>query len=408
LPTGKKEYMNRCNKAIANKWESFDSVQSIPEKDFNPNTIDINGVEGVVFRKGCERIKKFFEQKNIKTIPVNKHGDPDQVPIPKLGSDSTLTQLPQSTFPPKSIFRNPESEIISVTSSHKETASLYRTKAVERFDYQSAFSGILPLPKAPVPYSPLFTPQVHSLVYHRRMVIVIGIRITGIERLYNSMACLMSLGDQGINKARYKIVVVEESESAIIPRELTSICDEYYHLYSNTLYNRSRAFNYGVEMSGCTDDDILCLSDSDLLFDRNFVARYISSIAPFRSVIIPYNNIYKIPKEDSIKAISARLSSDKDFDTKDFNGKEISNLVGGVTLISPAAYNDIGGFDDEFVGWGCEDIDFILSAMKKFSVWRDAGTIPHLYHAQEDKGLVLGNNVLHLMNKHPEFTGEWP
>jgi glycosyltransferase involved in cell wall biosynthesis len=72
---------------------------------------------------------------------------------------------------------------------------------------------------------------------------------------------------------------------------------------------------------------------------------------------------------------------------------------------------DIGGFDEEFVGWGIEDIEFAFRLFQRgvsFALCRDAWGIhyPHPNDHQDRRPIEMEQNCRRLIRKHPNFMLE--
>ncbi|MGH8106448.1 MAG: galactosyltransferase-related protein, partial [Arenimonas sp.] len=79
---------------------------------------------------------------------------------------------------------------------------------------------------------------------------------------------------------------------------------------------------------------------------------------------------------------------------------------GGSIAITRKAYEEIGGFDESFIGWGGEDNEFWERA-KTRRLWPYAFLpIVHLWHAAQPGKAKLDNQTLSLYQKRSEVSPE--
>ena len=175
-----------------------------------------------------------------------------------------------------------------------------------------------------------------------------------------------------------EIIIVEQDWSKVIAfQELDSVVYAFAQSQSNDqAFCKSMAFNLGVKNS---TKSRLILHDADMLvFDNytNLIDNYLNS---YFGVHIGKNVLYLTP--DSTKKVSTehKLSPDMSME------KSVSYYEGGSLACHRVTYVDIGGYNEEFVGYGCEDCEFYhrLSSMPNFFGERSIDLI-HLYHDRAD------------------------
>jgi len=216
----------------------------------------------------------------------------------------------------------------------------------------------------------------------RRSIIVVCLRLGAHmpERIRNFQACLESLNSQTVARERYEIWVCEEgirpfSESAVEP-----LWDEYVFRYSDSPFNRSRALNEGARASEARPKDLLCLMDADLLVDWKWIHRMYQWVMKYPAAVLPYQNVMYLDKDSTDYVIDARKEGYIDF-TRLTAQRNSTQSVGGAFWIHAALYWHLGGHDEEYVGWGCEDSDFFFKVEKACRPTRLQGaTLLHLHH----------------------------
>jgi hypothetical protein len=214
-----------------------------------------------------------------------------------------------------------------------------------------------PVVSADAPAEASDAPEVSFVIGHR-----------GMERLPQLLTTLRSIAGQ--RAVDLECIVVEQAASREIEVRLPSWC-RYVFDECRTDYNRAAAFNAGT-------------------------------VAARGAVVILHDNDIVVPALYAREAV-ARAADDFDFiDLKRFifnldaNGALASimqNAQGGSIAARREAFAAIGGFDEEFVGWGGEDNDFWDRAESAGRTFR-FGYLPvmHLHHPPQ-KGKIDGDTA---------------
>jgi hypothetical protein len=77
-------------------------------------------------------------------------------------------------------------------------------------------------------------------------------------------------------------------------------------------------------------------------------------------------------------------------------------LTGGLTLYTKEMFERCCGFSNVYVGWGCEDSDFLL---RNETVVYEKNTIFHLEHRRDSRGIDRNARILMQGRTEPEFDG---
>lgn len=156
-----------------------------------------------------------------------------------------------------------------------------------------------------------------------------------------------------------------------------------YHFIQNdeTPFNKSWSLNVGLKYA---TSDIIAFGDSDLMVHPNYLIKSISLLSDDAEtdMISPYNRDSVI----DLKLSEMNLPFD---DMENINrvgrGKAKGDirkvpLCGGVNIFKRQAIEKLGGWDEEFIGWGGED-DFQSFKVEKMLRYREmdnrAYHIPH-------------------------------
>lgn len=210
---------------------------------------------------------------------------------------------------------------------------------------------------APVPAD---APAVSFLIGHR-----------GLERLPNLLATLRSIAGQ--SEAAVECIVIEQSAEREIEAALPSWV-RYLHtpVAPGFDYCRAATFNEGVKIAR---GEMIIAHDNDMLVPQRYAAEVLARAEEGWQFIDLKRFIFYLTEEDS-RAMFAGAPL-----RHDHAATIVQNLKGGSIAATKEAYLDIGGFDEDFVGWGGEDLEFWERARAGGHVY-EFGYLPivHLWH----------------------------
>jgi hypothetical protein len=220
--------------------------------------------------------------------------------------------------------------------------------------------------------------------------VVVGVRAAPdeTERRRNARAALAALAFQDLERTRYRIVVVEQDAEARLA-DLAPLADRYVFAYNPGPYNRSWGFNVGAVLAGPAAG-ALCLLDADLLVPPDFLSRGLAALRGGARALLPYREVLYLDGEATRRAIAERLAAPGAApDPARLTGRRFTSSQGGALWVDAALYHAVGGYDERFRGWGCEDREICRR------LERAAGTLPR-----------LDGCLLHLDHPRPDESGE--
>lgn len=216
-------------------------------------------------------------------------------------------------------------------------------------------------------------PQISFLIGHR-----------GLDRLPLLLWVLQTLAAQ--EQIRFECIVVEQSSSVEVRDALPSwVRYQHQSVDAEMPYNRSATFNRAATLARAP---LLVFHDNDMLvpagYGRELCERFVQGydVINLKRFIFYLNKASTDGFCGSMKCLSVEAV--------------LQNLTGGGSLaVSAAAFHAIGGFDESFVGWGGEDVEF-WSRCQTRRVWRYAFLpVLHLWHSpQPGKRAVRGLGAL--------------
>jgi hypothetical protein len=205
-------------------------------------------------------------------------------------------------------------------------------------------------------------PRVSFLIGHR-----------GIERLPHLLATLESIAAQ--RDAAIECVVVEQDNEPLVGSKLPAWV-RYVHTplpRADLPYCRAWAFNVAVQHARA---DALVLHDNDMLVPQDYARGILDLLERGFEVINAKRFVFYLTERHTRAAFEQRET------LQDAPPLAIvQNLEGGGSVgITRSAYEAIGGFDEAFLGWGGEDVEFWERAATR-RVW-SYGWLPivHLWH----------------------------
>ncbi len=203
---------------------------------------------------------------------------------------------------------------------------------------------------------------------------IIGHR--GLARLPHLLATLESIAGQA--GAVVECIVVEQDVEARLVGKLPSWVR---HIHTpppaaDMPYCRSWTFNIGAKHAQA---DVLVLHDNDMLIPANYSTSILEKVGNCYEVVNLKRFIFYLTEKHSNPVFSSNaelLSTAPDY--------IVQNLeAGGSVAITKKAYENIGGLDESFIGWGGEDSEFWERA-QVLKVWPYSNLpIVHLWHAAQ-------------------------
>jgi len=204
--------------------------------------------------------------------------------------------------------------------------------------------------------------------------VILGFRNWHLEHLRR---CLLSWQQQG-----WSPIVVDLGSSNETWAVVERLCDMYHATgirFPQPQWSRSIALNHGA--FGCSDCDWYVFTDADMIVPpgwRELVTAAIESG-------VPRTTCWLTRSRDLSKEATAQLH---DQDLEDATRLHIlstpHSAVGqGAAMVIPGEwFRDVGGFDEAYAIWGCEETDLIMRASwDGLSVhWIPSASAIHQWH----------------------------
>ena len=120
----------------------------------------------------------------------------------------------------------------------------------------------------------------------------------------------------------------------------------------------------GIEKALSLGADIVLVSDADFLPSKDSLIKAILNSQINKEITMPYNIYNELSYDGTNKFLEGDSGSVEMYKNSNKN-PEVHNgqiqhfwVCSGLFVIPKEVYNSIGGFDENFVGWGPEDQDY--------------------------------------------------
>ncbi len=207
-------------------------------------------------------------------------------------------------------------------------------------------------------------------------------RILNLKRV---IEWVKSLGD-------VELIIVEQDDSPKLPDEIP--IDFKYRFAQNPLpFCKSWSLNIGRKLA---TQAIVVFGDSDVIMDKDEFLDAMQYLEEFEAVS-PYNRVIDLTSAESVLPVVELSKIERDY--RGEKDVQKTPIAGGIIAFRDKAIDRIGGWCEEFIGWGGED-DYQSTKIRMFLRWKELGNRSyHLFHTRE-KPLAdyYGRNVT-ILNK---------
>lgn len=148
-------------------------------------------------------------------------------------------------------------------------------------------------------------------------------------------------------------------------------------------FHKTMAVNKAAKIAS---GDIFILADADIFFEKKIIDNSLLAMTNKNlKWVMPYVEYWPLTPKVSSQVLQDTPGLTKKF--KEIDVKYITkNSPAGLIVITRDSFFNIGGYDERFKGWGCEDTAFYLTAnCLLHEVVRLNEKIYHLWHPRQRK-----------------------
>lgn len=179
-----------------------------------------------------------------------------------------------------------------------------------------------------------------------------------------------------------------EQSGSLIPVTPYTDFRLFFHS-SQTLFHKTRLINQGLAM---TRTPVVGVLDADVLCDLRRVEEAVDAVLSGSvDLVYPYDGTFLEVPDCSVVDFASRFGDEKVVNVQ-------TNLVacdsfGGMFVCSTELFKTLGGANERFVSWGCEDREIPLRFHR--CGYRVARTVGAVYHLEHPRTLNSGPSHLH-------------
>lgn len=212
------------------------------------------------------------------------------------------------------------------------------------------------------------------------VVVPVRARPEDTGRLRNTVAALTAANRQTLDRSRYVLVAVEQDTEPRCRALIEDLVDEYLFAPNPGAFNKSWALNIGVAAG--RNATYLCLLDADILVETDHFDRMVADLSQGPPALLPFGDLLNLDRASSDRAIRRRLGADAVVPFDELRGFGLRDVWGACVGVTRALYEEIGGYDERFRGWGDEDNEFYRQLLPHTRVPRWSRPVAHLWHAR--------------------------
>jgi predicted glycosyltransferase involved in capsule biosynthesis len=191
---------------------------------------------------------------------------------------------------------------------------------------------------------------------------------------YDRLLTLSKVLDN-IRKIDCEIIIVEQGLESVLPsKNILTQGEKYIFILNNFPFNKSWGLNCAWKESS---NDIIVFGDADNLIDTKNITKSIDEMSDY-DFISPHIRLIDLSESEN------SLPSEDIFKIQRAGRGELDHqklpMCGAMTIFKKEALEKIGGWPEEFFGWGAED-DAMSIKVKHFLNWKENNNnCYHLFH----------------------------
>jgi len=188
-----------------------------------------------------------------------------------------------------------------------------------------------------------------------------------------------------------EIIIVEQDKHSKL-KDL-NLPGKHIFIRSNMPFNKSWGFNVGLKYA---NSNIVVFGDSDLIMDPLQFIESARMLGEY-DMVSPYSSVIDLTPQESNMALEQIVKIERP--GRGETDIQKVPLCGGICIFRREAIQRIGGWHEDFIGWGGED-DFQSVKVKAFLNWKEnSAKCYHLYHERTAPDMKWYQRNLQLLQK---------
>jgi glycosyltransferase involved in cell wall biosynthesis len=188
------------------------------------------------------------------------------------------------------------------------------------------------------------------------------------------------------------ILVEQDSEEKIKPYSIIGV--RHIFTKSNLPFNRSWAFNVGMKWAST---NAIVFSDADIVMDPNQFIESLKKLEQYECVNPAKNIIY-------LNAHESNMGLDQWKNIFRNNELNDNSICRGMVMFRRDAIEKLGGWTEDFIGWGGEDDHQTFKVLQLLSYFECDFRCYHLHHNVESKNDFYYQRNIQLLEKLKSMT----
>lgn len=161
-----------------------------------------------------------------------------------------------------------------------------------------------------------------------------------------------------------KIFVPFRQDDIVDRMEIFNICKKYYEdegFLVEECDSGHEPFNVSASRNLCkigNDDDLIIIVDADTIIPSYAIDEAVDLAKKYNVLVKPTIRTYLLNDLDSLKEVILKIKSDEIIDHLVYKSKSPDLHPGSSWVIPKNIFKEVGGFNEDFFGYGFEDLDF--------------------------------------------------
>lgn len=187
------------------------------------------------------------------------------------------------------------------------------------------------------------------------------------------------------------VILIEQDKHSKISH--LNLRARHIFLKTDKPYNKSWAFNVATNLA---KSDVIVFADSDLIMNPEHFIEGLKDLEQFE-MVNPYKSVIDLDPNESLVKLEEMIKIDRPGRGETDHQKV--PICGGICMFRKEAIIRIGGWNEDFIGWGAED-DFVSHKVQQFLNWKQLDhKCYHLFHNRTQPDMQSYQRNLQLLQQ---------